>query len=100
ATKSGESDLDNTESTSRRGKPMIVSSVFHGVQPCHSSPNRLAVSVTQLGSPKARPRLTYYPGKEVGQAFQPDKAQSQAGKPDLHAFLSCRVNSNATPPLR
>src|SRR5271157_2278853 len=34
----------------------------------------------------------YYPGKEVGQAFQPDKAQSQAGKPDLHAFLSCRVN--------
>ena len=25
----------------------------------------------------------YYPGKEVGQAFQPDKAQSQAGKPDL-----------------
>jgi hypothetical protein len=25
----------------------------------------------------------YYAGKEVGQAFQPDKAQSQAGKPDL-----------------
>ena len=25
----------------------------------------------------------YYPGKEVGQAFQPDKAHSQAGKPDL-----------------
>jgi len=38
---------------------------------------------------------SYYPGKEVGQAFQPDKAQSQAGKPDLHAFLSCRVNTNA-----
>ncbi len=32
-------------------------------------------------------RARYYPGKEVGQAFQPDKAQSQAGKPDLHAFL-------------
>src|SRR5271157_1052230 len=29
ATKSGESDLDNTESTSKRGKPTIVSSVFH-----------------------------------------------------------------------
>ena len=27
--------------------------------------------------------IQYYPGKEVGQAFQPDKAQSQAGKPDL-----------------
>ncbi len=27
--------------------------------------------------------LFYHPGKEVGQAFQPDKAQSQAGKPDL-----------------
>jgi hypothetical protein len=25
----------------------------------------------------------YYPAKEVGQAFQPDKAQCQAGKPDL-----------------
>jgi len=34
----------------------------------------------------------HYPGKKVGQAFQPDKAQSQAGKPDLHAFLSCRGN--------
>jgi|GEM_PF-4021753 len=44
ATKSGESDLDNTESTSSRGNPMIVSSVFHGAEPCHSSPNRLAVS--------------------------------------------------------
>jgi hypothetical protein len=29
------------------------------------------------------PLRSYYPGKEVGQAFQPDKAQSQAGKPDL-----------------
>jgi hypothetical protein len=28
-------------------------------------------------------RIEYYLGKEVGQAFQPDKAQSQAGKPDL-----------------
>ena len=27
--------------------------------------------------------LHYYPGKEVSQAFQFDKAQSQAGKPDL-----------------
>src|SRR5271157_3115061 len=33
-----------------------------------------------------RKTKTYYPGKEVGQAFQPDKVQSQAGKPDLHAF--------------
>src|SRR5271157_4783648 len=32
---------------------------------------------------RATHRLAYYPGKEVGQAFQPDKAQSQAGKPDL-----------------
>jgi len=39
--------------------------------------------------------LPYYPGKEVGQAFQPEKAQSQAGKPDLHAFLSCRVNTSS-----
>ena len=30
-----------------------------------------------------RMALAYYPGKEVGQAFQPDKARSQAGKPDL-----------------
>ena len=40
ATKSGESDLENTESTSKRGKPTMVSSVFHGAEP--SSPNRLA----------------------------------------------------------
>jgi len=30
ATKSGESDLENPESTSKRGKPTIVSSVFQG----------------------------------------------------------------------
>src|SRR5271165_450632 len=36
--------------------------------------------------------VSYYPGKEVGQAFEPDKVQSRAGKPDLHAFLSCRGN--------
>ena len=30
----------------------------------------------------------YYPGKEVVQAFQPDKAQSQAGKPDLQCVYS------------
>jgi len=29
----------------------------------------------------------YYPAKEVGQAFQPDKAQSQAGKPDYMRFF-------------
>ena len=34
ATKSGESDLENPESTSKRGKPTIVSSVFHGAEPC------------------------------------------------------------------
>jgi len=33
ATKSGESDLENTQSTSNRGKPPIVSSVFHGAEP-------------------------------------------------------------------
>ncbi len=38
ATKSGESDLENTESTSKRGKPMIVSSVFHGAEPCIRAP--------------------------------------------------------------
>ena len=27
--------------------------------------------------------LGYYPGKEVGQAFQPDSEPCQAGKPDL-----------------
>ena len=26
----------------------------------------------------------YYPGKKVGQAFQPDRPNSQAGKPELH----------------
>ena len=55
ATKSGEHrELQNTESTSKRGKPTIVSSVFHGAEPCIRTPNRLAVSVTQLGSPKGR----------------------------------------------
>jgi hypothetical protein len=34
ATKSGESDPENTESTSKRGKPTMVSSVFHGAEPC------------------------------------------------------------------
>ncbi len=38
ATKSGESDLENTESTSKRGKPTIVSSVFHGAEPCIRAP--------------------------------------------------------------
>ena len=33
ATKSGESDLEKTESSSKRGKPTIVSSVFHGAEP-------------------------------------------------------------------
>jgi hypothetical protein len=28
----------------------------------------------------------YYTGKNVGQAFQPDKPNSQAGKPDLHSI--------------
>ncbi len=37
-----------------RGKPTIVSSVFHGAEPCIRAPNRLAVSVTQFGSPKGR----------------------------------------------
>ena len=38
ATKSGESDLENTESTSKRGKPTIVSSVFRGAEPCIRAP--------------------------------------------------------------
>src|SRR5208283_2259973 len=29
------------------------------------------------------PHWLYYPGKEVGQAFQPDSESCQAGKPDL-----------------
>ena len=35
---SGESDLDNTESTSNRGKPTIVSSAFHGAESCIPAP--------------------------------------------------------------
>ena len=38
--------------------------------------------VHPIHSPEAG-LFCYCPGKEVGQAFQPDKAQSQAGKPDL-----------------
>jgi hypothetical protein len=38
ATKSGESDLENAESTSKRGKPTIVPSVFHGAEPCIRAP--------------------------------------------------------------
>ncbi len=37
----------------------------------------------------------YYPGKEVGQAFQPDKAQSQAGSLTHNAFPSCRGNTQS-----
>ena len=44
-------------------------------------------------------RFRYYPGKEVDQAFQPDKVQCQAEKPDLHAFLSCRDNKGGRMPL-
>ncbi|MGA2705160.1 MAG: hypothetical protein ABSH35_29215, partial [Isosphaeraceae bacterium] len=29
-------------------------------------------------------------------AFQPDKVQSQAGKPDLQAFLSCRASPESS----
>ena len=57
ATKSGESDLENTEST---GKPWQAYDCFFGLprgRTVHSSPNRLAVSVTQFGSPKGRPRF-------------------------------------------
>src|SRR5208337_5008834 len=38
----------------------------------------------------------HYPGKEVGQALQPDKSQSQAFQPDLHALHSCRDNCQHT----
>src|SRR5271157_1176576 len=46
------------ENTGNCGKPYDC---FFGLPQgriVHSSPNRLAVSVTQLGSPKGRPRLT------------------------------------------
>jgi hypothetical protein len=41
ATKGGKvtaTKSENTESTSRRGKPTIVSSVFHGAEPCIRAP--------------------------------------------------------------
>ena len=31
-------NLENKESTSKRGKPTIVSSVFHGAEPCIRAP--------------------------------------------------------------
>ena len=62
ATKSGESNLENTESTSKRGKPTIVSSVFHGAEPCIPAqslgrvrdPVRIAEGPTAIGAATQR----------------------------------------------